>query len=714
MGTFQISTPDGQSFEVDAPDEQSAISAIGQMNAAPEPGPAAGFDGSPFEAFQPQPQFEEGIQESVAPQIAPQQEQISDPFTLAGSLSTPDVPLGDLSRSFVGQGVAFGFGDEIEAKIRSFFPGAKPEDEILQEVRQKIADFQKSNPGLAITTELIGAIIPALLTGGLGSGGLVAQSLRGAGIGIAFGGTGGFGRGEGLEESLQMGARGAAIGGVTGLAAPGSIELLRRGGAAIARPIRSALNPQREAARRVQGAFARDAAQGDAIGDQQFRTAQNAGVPFINLDRGGGTTRELARSAANTSPEGRAILERTVSDRFEGQAQRFGEFIDRMTTQASVRIAGRNVKIGGTATRTTRDQLESAARKQNAPVYRKAFTDGDRPLNSPELQRLMSGDIVVKAMRRANSSGKDRAIADGFGGFNSTVRITDDGRILFKTGKGGVPQFPNLQYWDAVKREIDDVAGRAFRSGSNSEGSVASTIAKDLRNELDKLVPSYQSARSGAHQFFDAQDAFEAGQNFVRGSQGITQARGAIAKMKPAERELFRQGYADQLRTISQSARTRSNVIDRLWGNPQAQEKALVAFGPKRAGQMEIFMRNEVLMDVARGTFGNSTTARQLVELGLAGGGGAGFGILTGDISPTNIITSAVVIGLGRRGLKGIDKRVVLQVAKMLSSQNPAVVQRGTTMLQRRPKLMNAFRIGSRKIVGAAGSTGGPISGQLQ
>ena len=93
---------------------------------------------------------------------------------------------------------------------------------------------------------------------------------------------------------------------------------------------------------------------------------------------------------------------------------------------------------------------------------------------------------------------------------------------------------------------------------------------------------------------------------------------------------------------------------------------------------------------------------------------GGGFGLITGDISATNIFTAALVIGLGRKGLARIDRRVMQQVSQMLVSQNPVVVQRGTTILQRRPRLMNAFRIGSSRIIGAAGATGGPISGQLQ
>jgi len=365
------------------------------------------------------------------------------------------------------------------------------------------------------------------------------------------------------------------------------------------------------------------------------------------------------------------------------------------------------VRVGGTATRTTREQLESAGRRLNANNYRPAFAEGDRPLNSPELQRLMESPSVVKAMKAANASGKDRAVAEGLGGFKSSVQVTDDGRPLFKTGKGGVPQFPNLQYWDSVKRELDDVAGRAFRTGSKSEGGVANTLAADLRNELDRLVPSYAKARSGAHQFFGAQDAHEAGQLFSRGNQNLTQARGALSKMNPAERELFRQGYQESLRDIALKTRDRTNVIDRLWGNPNVREKAVIALGPRRAAEMETFMRTEQIMDRARGAFGNSSTTRQLIEAGL---GGTGFGIATGDISTENILTAAFVIGAGRRGLQRIDRRVMGQVAQMLVSANPVVVQRGVSRVARNPALLNALREGGRRLITSIGAPVGAIA----
>jgi hypothetical protein len=59
------------------------------------------------------------------------------------------------------QGATFGFGDEIEAFIRSGFSDRKY-DEIRDELRAKITAYKKANQGEALTTELAAALVPSI------------------------------------------------------------------------------------------------------------------------------------------------------------------------------------------------------------------------------------------------------------------------------------------------------------------------------------------------------------------------------------------------------------------------------------------------------------------------------------------------------------------------------------------------------------------------
>ena len=59
------------------------------------------------------------------------------------------------------QGASFGFGDEIEAFIRSSFSDRKY-DEIRDELRAKITAYKKANPAESLTTELAAALVPSI------------------------------------------------------------------------------------------------------------------------------------------------------------------------------------------------------------------------------------------------------------------------------------------------------------------------------------------------------------------------------------------------------------------------------------------------------------------------------------------------------------------------------------------------------------------------
>ena len=96
----------------------------------------------------------------------------------------------NLVRSFLGQGTALGFVDEIEAYVRSKINDSKSYDELLTEIRADIDKFKDENPALAYGSEIAGSLIPGI--------GLAASATRlgakgltkiGAGAGAAIGGT---------------------------------------------------------------------------------------------------------------------------------------------------------------------------------------------------------------------------------------------------------------------------------------------------------------------------------------------------------------------------------------------------------------------------------------------------------------------------------------------------------------------------------------------
>ena len=148
--------------------------------------------------------------------------------------TTSDI-VSDFTRA-AGQGLSFGFGDEIEAFVTSALDSNASYADTLKEVRNKINDFRKRNPGVAYGTEIAGAILPSIAAAFIPGGqaltastvGRVGQAAKALGLGkkgqtvaksaaVGAGGSGlyGFGAGEGgLQNRSQNALTSAAIGAV--------------------------------------------------------------------------------------------------------------------------------------------------------------------------------------------------------------------------------------------------------------------------------------------------------------------------------------------------------------------------------------------------------------------------------------------------------------------------------------------------------------------
>jgi hypothetical protein len=626
----------------------------------------------------------------------------------------------DAAARGVAQGFTANFGDEIRGLVEA--SGANPDDpaSVYKLISGALKYFggdakakeaydaavarerglnkaaEEQHP-VASTVGNIGGAVLLPLGAGAGAATLPGRMAAGAGTGAILGGAAGAGEGQGAVDTISRGIVGAGAGGLLGGVAPAAIEGVVRGARAVAQPISNAVRGVRdvdsEAARRIVTALERDRGidpqAASRLTPNEFAASVQSGGPASIMDIGGETTRALARSAANTSPEGRAVLNRAINDRFEGQGGRVVNWL-RQTFHYPDAAAQQQA-------------LENVGRTVNRANYARAMREGDREIFSPELDRLMGSPAMVEAMRRASTSGKDRAITQGLGAMRQGVTV-ENGVVSFTRGRNGVPTYPNLAFWDATKRELDDAANAAARAGRNGEAGVLGDLARTLREELDRAVPSYQRARAGAAHFFDAENALEAGQNFVGKNMTAGEARRALAQMTPQERQLFQDGFVSRfIETLNQVGDRRS-VLNRIAESPAAREKLNVALGPQRAAELEAGLRVEGIMDLARNAVqGNSTTARQLAELGLAGGA---YGFSGGGINPFTdpgaVMNAALVYGAAR-GRNAINERLSRRVAEMLVSNDPRTITRGIQTVARNQTLFNSLRSADRGLARIGG-----------
>lgn len=197
MALFEIETPQG-AFEVDAPDQATALKALQGMSQEPAT-PAMDFS-KPSEA----------------------------------AMRSPLANLEKSRTQSFGQGFAdtggLGFADEAAAGIGSLISDDSYSD-ILKEMRDMRAGAADQHPGAFIGGQVTGALAP-IATGGAGAPALLSGVARsGAGLGTRMGvgaaagglqgGAYGFGSGEGgLENRIASGVGGAVSGALVGGAVP--------------------------------------------------------------------------------------------------------------------------------------------------------------------------------------------------------------------------------------------------------------------------------------------------------------------------------------------------------------------------------------------------------------------------------------------------------------------------------------------------------------
>ena len=651
----------------------------------------------------------------------------------------------------IGKGLSFGFSDELRAIDEA--GGAKPGEpgsmlttakglynywggdpeaektynESVARERAKDETYQQAHPYLSAAGEIAGAlpamaVLPeASLSEGLtGVGKAAAKIVEGAITGGEYGAVSGIGEGKDAESRTMGGLQGAASGIIGGGVAGGLSNAVSEAAAPVVGAIRAARDPEKEAATRLTRALQADqdliaSGKAEGMSPTDWIAARSRGEPVTLADLGSSNTQALLRWSANTSPEGRAILEKALNDRFAGQSERVADEV-------------RGLVAGGANANKTADQLVAEYDAARAPAYKQAYREGDKEIISPTMERLMGSPTFETAMKSAISSGKDRAITEGMGAFNPGIRLDPGGAFVFtKTKPNGGPVYPNLQYWDSVKKELDGVANVARRQGDNGRAEVAGNLSKTLRDELDKQVPSYANARGIAAQYFGESNALEAGRKLAGKRVDPQDISDVMRKMKPDERELFREGYASDWanRVISNVSDSR-DITKAMFNSPNERARALAVFGPAGMDKMQARMSLETIMDGARKAMGNSTTARQLIEAGLAGGI---TGYETGDWKSGVLAAGAAgmvpkvlgnTITQGAQKLIGkVDSRTAKMVAELLTSDDPARLQQGIRMASKNPTIKAglmrvASNIGTATQQGVIRPYRGPNLGPLQ
>lgn len=531
-----------------------------------------------------------------------------------------------------------------------------------QESRTATKQAEADQPAASIAGNVAGALtLP--VGAALKAPTLFGRIWRGSAVGSGVGAASGVGEGEGFADRAAKGATGALVGGAIGGGGVPVIEGAVRGASLLAsKPVgmvRAALDPQ-GAAERAIGRAGQEAERADPNAVNRLLPGQMGG-PATVLDTLGQPGRNLARSAANISGEAKDVLSQTLDPRFEEQVPRLVNWL--------------RSKFNYPDAHAQQQAIEATGKAVNNPAYATARRDGIGGVWDQELAELSQAPPMQDAIKAAIRQAQTKSAPDVAQGAAALTA-----RWMSPQGK------PTIEFWDLVKRQVDQEINVAKRAGRNEDVSDLMGIKSTLVGKLDAAVPSYAQARQGAAGFFRAENALEAGQNFVTENFAIPQTRQALSRMSQSERKLFEDGFVSRFVETLQKIPDRADVVRRIFNSPEAKAKFEVALGPQRAAEFEAMLRVENIMQQGlRGVQGNSTTVMQLAGVGLAGA--TGGGLLGFD--PT---ASGLASALAAAGKRGVDQRVARRVADLLTSNDPAVIQRGAQAIAASPRLMGVLR----------------------
>ena len=515
--------------------------------------------------------------------------------------------LKDVGRFALGQGLALGFGDEIEAGLTSAFTDESYSDAVNR-IRGEMDAYRKDNAGKALAMELGGG----LLTGGIGAGraaagaaarGAMGAIKSGALTGAGIGGVAGFGSGrDTLENRLTNAAIGAGAGGVLGAALPAA------GGA-----IKSGVNRLRAATDTLSDAGVQRTAdlkilqklQQEGMTPTQalarLKQAQRDGVSDTMIaDVGGESVRGLAQGATAVSGKARTLAEEALDTR---QAKSGFEIADD--------VMG-NLASGKSATQATEEIIERQSANA-AGDYRRAFMELDQPkivdsgfgdlVNSAgfkraylearklasyddvtlpkfedfaasaskksrsdlemQLNRLMAqNDITQRGLRTHREMLKTQSA--------ETIRDASPSLALQKAAKlaDEIDALPKLTFQQAhyIKMGMDAAIDTGKRRGSlsNVEQGKLTGLRQTFKERLFDENPAYKEANARFAGDAALRDAIDVGKKIFSGT--ADDLKPIVKNMSESEREAFRIGVAQAIRDRVSNQRDLANSAQDLFG----------------------------------------------------------------------------------------------------------------------------------------------------
>jgi hypothetical protein len=599
MPIFEMQTPDGKTYEVDAPDMASALRALGKAGGT---NPTSGID-SEISGMLPESSVGAAKPKGNA-DLWGTGSQATDFLTMGGSTKLAAAGAGLLDAGLGAiKGEGFNFSDNYTKN--------------LEQQRANQAAYADQNPvraGLGTAGGLALGVARAPVWG---------KGIKGAiGTGSIYGSLGGaLQDADSIEDRTLNTLKGAGAGAIIGTGGYYGGKALGWGAEKVGKAVSTIRAPAAKKAEMEVFELIQKAG-GPAVVQQKIA---DLGPDAALADVLGVRGTAAARNASNISPEAREILIDFVSGRKGGQNQRIVADMEN--------LAG--LPQGSTA---SVDDLIKATNDKSRPQISAAYNvarEAGKDIPLQAFDNIITTPVGVKAFKQALD--------------NVTSRAARDPKA------GG-----NLAVLDETKRLLDGQAEVARRAGDAMESEYRAT-ARALRERIDEILAAgdeYATARALRRQAYVSEDAIRTGEALgsPRVPPNIPQKAGNFG---PSDKRLLAQSYVAKQADSLLNKNSTEGAIGQL-NTPMGKRAADAALGPnaldKTLGRERTFnITNKEIV-------GNSTTARQLAEMAGQtvgwGGGAAGLSMLAGNDIWTAGLTGFLG-AVGRRSIPTIARKLV-------------------------------------------------------
>jgi hypothetical protein len=692
MPLFELQTPDGKTYEVEAPDMQSAVEAIGQMapQQAPEADPqqfarqAAGMNhqqmveayratrpGDPWGDFLAQ-RLQQPMQGETPQQAA----------VRAGGAGSTDATnmsgTGKAAATFL-QGVPFvgEYSDEALGAVAPYI-GPNSAEDATRAIRMGRDDFEQQRPKTSLGLKIGGGVagsIPALAVapwyipqtlGGQAAYGLAAGATLGAAEGAVSGygsGTDDQSRGDNAQSRALIGG---GLGGLLGTAAP----FIGRGVTTGARWALDKLNLARQA---NQAGLSRPS--------YEIMTRAMDADGSLN---GPGAQRLLAAGPdamlADAGPNARTLLDATIQKSGKAGVEA-GQAVERRATKANQIVTG---ALDSTLGRPQGIQtMETGIRQGSAAARGSAY---DAAYNAPINYATNEGKNLQKTLRRVPGSVIAEANRlmqiEGVRSKQIMATIAPNGTVTYK-------RLPDVRQLDYITRAINQAAesgdGAGALGGQTTLGRAYQGLSRDIRQALRGLVPEYGVALDTAAEPIAARQALLFGEKLFNRGTSRDEVANTLAGMSQAERQQASAGlrsYIDEklsnvTRAISDGNMDAREAIAavRDLSSRANREKVAALVGPQEASRMfKAIDQATTALDLRAGVAQNSKTfartemdrtVRDYTDSGVLNAARSGEPLNAGKRMVQNLL------GGTPEAKQAVSDKVYAEIARALVSSNP-------------------------------------------